>query len=170
MDQKEGMQGRGLRPGVGSDNCSRGGDSEKEKWQVFGRGRKVNWRRKRGKGCSMILSSPTQLEWSGLHSWHMVSWEWRTKRATFNVRAKFGGVYFLLYNSLSSVTAFGKRSSHLCPHSLLSAFVEEGGGGCWRMVGGKTASWKPEKLSRQPDTRENTLQLTCMEQNAVKWN
>ena len=49
------------------------------------------------------------------------------KRATFNVGAKFRVVYFLLYNSPSSITAFGKRSSHLYPHSLLSVCVEGAG-------------------------------------------
>lgn len=47
------------------------------------------------------------------------------KRAVFNVRAKFGVVYFLLYNPLSSIT-----SSEEEMFSLLSSFPSVGHV-CW---------------------------------------
>ena len=57
------------------------------------------------------------------------------KGARFHVCARLGIVYFLLYNPLSSITASGKRNSHLCLHSLLSVCVR------WGLIEGvKTAS------------------------------
>lgn len=46
------------------------------------------------------------------------------KRAALHARAKFGGVYFLLHNPLSRITAFGEEK-----FSPLSSFPSVGGSG-----------------------------------------
>lgn len=139
---------------------------------------KMCWRKKwelekeeRKRDFNVLAANTTELAWSGLHRWPMVSWEWRVKRDSVNVSVRCDIVYFLLYNTLSSIIAPGRSlplSSFLC--GCVCVFCK---GGVWGWLGKVNNIFKIREglgiYPNKPETRENILQLNCMELNVIKW-